>query len=151
MVIGLNPSTATEVKNDPTVKRCMSFAQQWGFDAMCMTNLFGFRATKPEDMLSQSDPAGPLNDQWLATIAQNADGILAAWGTIGKFENRAHQVLSILKRNLRSGVQIQALELNQDNSPKHPLYVRANIEPVPYPINHAVAGTKNERKKLREP
>lgn len=29
-VIGLNPSTADETKNDPTIRRCIQFAIDWG-------------------------------------------------------------------------------------------------------------------------
>lgn len=45
--IGLNPSTADETNDDPTLKKCMKFAHRWGFGSMCMTNLFAFRATEP--------------------------------------------------------------------------------------------------------
>ncbi len=45
--IGLNPSTADEITNDRTVKRCIDFARSWGHHGMFMLNLFGFRATDP--------------------------------------------------------------------------------------------------------
>jgi len=31
MIIGLNPSTADEVENDPTIIRCINFAKSWGY------------------------------------------------------------------------------------------------------------------------
>jgi sec-independent protein translocase protein TatC len=34
MFIGLNPSTADEVKNDPTVRRCINFAITWGYGGL---------------------------------------------------------------------------------------------------------------------
>src|SRR5436190_24052676 len=64
-VIGLNPSTADEVKNDPTVARCVDFVSRWHFSWMCMTNLFGLRATNPEEMLASRDPIGDDNWSWI--------------------------------------------------------------------------------------
>lgn len=59
--IGLNPSTADETRDDPTIRRCIGFAKLWGYGALCMTNLFAFRATKPRDMRQAADPIGPEN------------------------------------------------------------------------------------------
>ncbi len=61
MFIGLNPSTADETADDPTIRRCVSFAKAWGFGGLCMANLFAYRATNPADMLMQADPIGPDN------------------------------------------------------------------------------------------
>lgn len=33
-VIGLNPSTADETKDDPTIRRCLGFAKAWGYGAL---------------------------------------------------------------------------------------------------------------------
>lgn len=59
MFIGLNPSTADETADDPTIRRCIAFARAWGYGALCMANLFAYRATQPADMLAQDDPVGP--------------------------------------------------------------------------------------------
>jgi hypothetical protein len=50
VVIGLNPSTADETKNDPTIRRCINFAQRERCGGLVMLNLFGFRATDPKVM-----------------------------------------------------------------------------------------------------
>jgi len=50
MFIGLNPSTADETSDDPTLTRCINYAKYWGFGGVCMANLFAFRATKPSAM-----------------------------------------------------------------------------------------------------
>ena len=56
MFVGLNPSTADETNDDPTIRRCIAFAKAWGYDALCMTNIFAFRATNPMVMLAQPAP-----------------------------------------------------------------------------------------------
>ena len=51
----LNPSTADEERNDPTIRRCINFANAWGFGWLDVTNLSSLRATNPKEMLE----AGP--------------------------------------------------------------------------------------------
>ena len=122
MVIGLNPSTADETRNDPTIRRCIDFAKRWGFGALCMTNLFAWRDTKPENMKRAEYPIGEENDFWLGACALNAGLVLAAWGKNGSHLNRASQVQQDFKS---CGFKMHALKTNRDGSPMHPLYVPA--------------------------
>lgn len=130
MVIGLNPSTADETKDDPTIRRCIDFAKRWGFGALCMTNLFAWRDTKPENMKKASDPIGPENDRWLCSIAHDcwaAGGIvLAGWGNHGSYLGRAETIAGLLNN-------IKCLAYNQDGSPMHPLYTPKTSIPLPWP------------------
>lgn len=125
MVIGLNPSTADETQDDPTIRRCIGFAKRWGFGALCMTNLFALRATDPEIMKADPDPTGDTNDDHLWTLAKGAGMILAAWGKNGNHRDRAEAVLMMLE-----SFAIHALAINKDGTPKHPLYVAAATVPV---------------------
>jgi hypothetical protein len=68
MFVGLNPSTADEVKDDPTVRRCIGYAKRWGFGGLIMTNIFAFRSTDPNALVELDDPVGPRNDAWLRRL-----------------------------------------------------------------------------------
>lgn len=125
MFVGLNPSTADETEDDPTIRRCISYAQEWGYSALCMANLFAYRATKPRDMKAAEDPVGPDNDRILRTLFDSAGIIIAAWGRDGKYRCRDLDVLSILDYPF-------CLKRNQDGSPAHPLYLRADLTPYPF-------------------
>lgn len=127
MVIGLNPSTADETKNDPTIRRCMDFAKRWGYGALCMTNLFAYRDTNPESMKQEFDPVGPENDKWILDCAHGAGMILAAWGKHGIHNDRATEVVNFLEEHMYS---LRALQLNKDGTPRHPLYVSRGTKPV---------------------
>lgn len=129
MVIGLNPSTADETKDDPTIRRCIGFAKRWGFSALCMTNLFAWRDTKPANMMVAQEPVGFDNGKWLCEIAEGAGMILAAWGKDGKFKSRDRQVLSAIRA---IGKPVHCLKQNKDGSPMHPLYVAAETIPLIY-------------------
>ena len=65
LFIGLNPSTADETLDDPTIRRCIDFAKRWGYGGLVMANLFAYRATNPSEMKAATDPVGVANDEWL--------------------------------------------------------------------------------------
>lgn len=118
MIVGLNPSTADETKDDNTIRKCVKFAKTWGYQALCMTNLFAFRATQPSDMIAAPEPIGAENNQHLLEIAQDAGLILVAWGAMGGYMHRDRQVIELLK-----GKSLKCLGLTQGGLPKHPLYI----------------------------
>lgn len=121
--IGLNPSTADEVQDDPTIRRCIAFAKAWGYGALCMTNIFAWRDTDPEKMKKVADPIGPDNDKWLQEIASQAGIVIAAWGKHGSHLYRGIKVKQMLPN-------LHHLKLNSDGSPAHPLYLSAKLKPL---------------------
>lgn len=122
--IGLNPSTADETVNDPTIRRCIGFARRWGYGRMIMLNLFGFRATDPRDMKKAPDPVGPDNDVWIRRLAEGIETI-AVWGAHGHWLERDHQVLDLVG-------PVKCLGTTKEGFPKHPLYLRGDVVPEPY-------------------
>jgi hypothetical protein len=125
----LNPSTATAVRLDRTVARCVRFAQAWGFGALEVVNVFAYRATDPRTMKAQSDPVGAGNDHALVAAGAAADLVVAAWGTHAAHGGREGQVRA---RFADVGVDLRCLRVTKKGHPGHPLYVRANTVPVPY-------------------
>lgn len=123
--IGLNPSTADEVTNDPTIRRCIDFAHRWGYGALCMTNLFAYRATKPEAMMKYSEPVGDENDKWLLKISERASILIAAWSQYGTHLNRAQAVRRLIKK------EMFYLRLSEKTGqPYHPLYLPKTSLPI---------------------
>jgi hypothetical protein len=123
MFVGLNPSTADEIKDDPTIRRCINFAKEWGYGGVCVTNLFAFRATKPIDMMKADNPVGVENDIWLYRIANNASIIVAAWGVHGTFSGRHIAVREMLPN-------LHYLRLTKNGYPGHPLYLPKTLTPI---------------------
>lgn len=123
MFIGLNPSTADESEDDPTLTRCIRYAQSWAYGGVCMANLFAFRATDPKVMMSAPDPVGVDNDHWLLELSQNAGLVIAAWGNTGRFMGRSEHVRRLI-------ANLHCLKLNKSGEPAHPLYQKADIRPV---------------------
>jgi len=130
----LNPSTADEVQNDPTVERCHRRAIRMGAGGVVVVNLFALRSTDPSALYGHPDPVGPANDASIVDECSKAGMVIAAWGTHGKHLGRAEAVLALLAA---AGVKLHALAVNADGSPKHPLYIANNAEPLPYPPGRA--------------
>jgi len=130
LFVMLNPSTATEFQNDPTVERCERRARALGFGAFRVTNIFAFRATDPRVMRAQADPIGPANDEAIRDSAEGwADRILCAWGTHGAHLNRGAQVEALLRA---TGRPLFTLGLSKGGHPKHPLYIGYDQQPEPW-------------------
>lgn len=121
VVIGLNPSTADETKDDPTIRRCVGFAKSWGFNSLFMLNLFALRSTDPNALRGANDPIGPDNDFHLHSICKGRR-VLCAWGTHGEFLGRGEEVREMLHGHCELG----HLGLTKDGLPRHPLYLRAD-------------------------
>ncbi len=127
LFVMLNPSTATEVQNDPTVERCERRARALGFGAFTVTNIFAWRDTDPRKMRAAADPVGPENDAAILQATREADQILAAWGTHGAHLGRGPAVEALLRG---TGLPVHHLGLTKDGHPKHPLYIGYAQQPT---------------------
>lgn len=126
-VCALNPSTADESANDPTVTRCIVRAKRMGFRRFEMLNLFAWRSTDPKQLLKVEDPIGPENDGWIVARASEAKMLICGWGvTSPLIPERAKAVRSLLRA---AGVKSYALKLTDSGQPWHPLYLSYSAEP----------------------
>ena len=124
--IGLNPSTADETKDDPTIRRCIRFAQDWGFAQLYMLNLFAYRATDPKVMMAHPSPIGPDNMDYMERriFSGNCGMVVAAWGVHGAHLNQGAKVREHFRGRLHH------LGLTKEGFPKHPLYLKADTKPT---------------------
>lgn len=132
MFVGLNPSTADGMSDDPTMRRCIRFAKDWGYEGLWMGNLFAYRATNPADLPADLALAvGPeQTDNWLRWMRSKSELCIAAWGAHPMAERRAGPVRELLGA-------VSALGLTKDGHPRHPLYLRADSQPFPWTLEAA--------------
>lgn len=124
LFIGLNPSTADERENDPTIRRCIDYARRWGFGGLYMANLFAYCASYPNVLKAAEDPVGPDNDRWIPELASEAALVVAVWGNDGRFKNRSVRIRKMLP-------DMQCLRMNKGGEPAHPLYQSKTATPIP--------------------
>ena len=129
----LNPSTADGIHDDPTIRRCMGFAERWGYRRLEVVNLSPIRATSPKELRRllrlQGDwqmPSDVMNSRTIEEVVDGSGLVVAAWGagveTFG-LETRAEEVVDLCDN-------LKVLGLTKYGHPKHPLYVRRDVEPI---------------------
>jgi hypothetical protein len=124
LFVGLNPSTADQSQDDPTIRRCAGFARQWGFDWLLMGNLYAYRSTDPKVLNQIEGSVGPENQEFLKIMAQRAELIVAAWGA-----NTLNAPARFIAQWLLSLPRTKCLGQNAGGSPKHPLYLAGTSIP----------------------
>lgn len=149
--IMLNPSTATAITgttedDDPTITTCVGFGELWGCGGLEVVNAFGLKATDPSKLYDAAEPIGPENDRHILDVVAgrsppagwNGTGawspasvgpVVVAWGNHGVFKDRDREVMRLLAG---AGIAAQALGMNKNGTPWHPLYRKRTTPLVAY-------------------
>lgn len=145
LFIMLNPSTADAELDDPTIRRCISFAKREGCTELTVVNLFALRSTNPEYLLTAQDPVGPDNDQYIKEqVEKHQNGlIIAAWGSHKSISKRVSQVIPLLNN-------AYCLGTNKDGTPKHPLYLASLTPLIRYAEQHEYEVFSNFEESLKK-
>jgi hypothetical protein len=132
----LNPSTADDSTDDPTIRRVVRFTRDAGYSDLVVVNLFAARSTNPKHLLEMDDPIGPRNDTEVRLAMRESDAVVFAWGSwyasnLNRFEviDTAAPVRTFTELD---GLTPACLGTTKDGAPRHPLYVSARQSLVPY-------------------
>ena len=123
MFIGLNPSTANEDDNDPTIRSVERISKHNRFGGFYMMNCFPLVSTNPGVLHAFYDtPFHDIEDsenmRWLLDIKTKCSTVVFAWGNFDVAKERAKSISSYFK-------DAKALHINKNGSPKHPLYCKS--------------------------
>lgn len=125
----LNPSTADEMLDDPTIRRCIGYAKRWGHGGLVLGNVFALRSTDPAALRTHPNPIGPDNDKAILRIVAEADGnVVCGWGMHGAFMNRGERVMELIR--YYGQATPKALSMTSTGQPGHPLYLKSDIIPM---------------------
>lgn len=119
VIVGLNPSTADAQIDDPTIRRCMCFARDWGFNELIMVNLFAYRTPHPSHLKKCDSPVGPGNRRALRRACESAKRVVVAWGVHGTYLDQAAKFSAIGRAQ-----PLYCFGLSKNHQPLHPLYQR---------------------------
>lgn len=126
LFIMLNPSTADASQDDPTIRRCMSFADRLCCGTLEVVNCYAYRSTDPKILseLHIKESVGPDNWYYMSKAIARADFIILAWGA----NPVDHITKNFIKGTLKScGKSAHHLgELTKAGHPRHPLYLAAD-------------------------
>jgi hypothetical protein len=124
----LNPSSADERRNDPTIRRCMGFARAWNFGSMEVVNLFASKATDYRELFKVSAPVGEDNDRFLLQAIERCSTVVLGWGTKGTLLGRDRQVIQMLAHRK----DVYCLGITKEGQPRHPLYIKGDTNMMPF-------------------
>ncbi len=130
LFVMLNPSKATAELDDPTICRCMGFADTWKCTSLTVVNLYALRATDPKELARHPSPIGADNDKHLSEQLEahwNTGVVVVAWGA-----NKAARHHKLINTMTTLSGKVSCLGINKDGSPKHPLYVKADQPLIPW-------------------
>lgn len=120
--IMLNPSTADDRVDDPTIQACMEIARRNRCGAIVVVNLFALRSSTPRVLLDAEDPVGPRNDTFLRLVlvddSRAGDFVIAAWGTNGGLRQRDAAVRAMVAD---WSLKLKCIGRTMGGHPKHPL------------------------------
>ena len=130
MFLMLNPSTADETEDDPTIRRCINFAKRWGYGALWIGNLWAFRATDPKELKAAWWPVGRQNDEAIKDMATMSEQVICAWGAHAEeMPGRPTHVVNRVLGSQRN--KLYCLGTTKSGQPAHPLYIPADKELTP--------------------
>lgn len=130
MFLMMNPSTATEEYDDPTVRKCRVYAMRWGYNHLIIGNVMAYRTTDPSLLRGVDDPIGPDNLLQLRKAIETFKPlVVCAWGTLPRRLIAADQNVRDLLRELE--IEARVLHVNSSGSPGHPLYLPLAIDEPP--------------------
>jgi len=128
--IMLNPSKADAFSDDPTVRLCCAWGRMLGFFGVVIVNLYAWRSTDPQALLTASDPVGPENDRHIAAALADHEAVMCAWGAHGDLK-RVAEVKAMIRA---AGRGSRCLGITKSGAPRHPLRVPYSTVPFDFPV-----------------
>ncbi|MDX3913792.1 MAG: DUF1643 domain-containing protein [Pseudosphingobacterium sp.] len=123
-----NPSKADANIDDPTIRRCMSFAHSWGYGGIYVGNLYPFRATDPNELrlVSSADRKNnPENYYHVKEMYDKCSIAILAYGNPTILDDpKPHPWLW--------NGDFYYLKLTNKGFPCHPLYLKKDLKPIKY-------------------
>ncbi len=128
--IGINPSTAAPDALDNTLKSVERIADGNGYDSFIMFNVYAQRATRPQDMEREMNPALHRENMaafaYVLSLSEGTPSVWAAWGNIIETRGYLKQCVSdmIDIGGLYGAAWYTAGPRSRRGHPHHPLYLK---------------------------
>ena len=116
LFIGLNPSVADHEKDDPTIRKCIGFAKRWGFNGICMLNLFTQVTTDPKKL--KPEPLNAEAARLMMGHASMAEKVICCWGAFEEATTGLVRIYDALQ--LARVKTLYCLGKTKSGAPRHP-------------------------------
>lgn len=137
----LNPSTADHEQDDATIRRCIGFAQQEGFGALEVVNLFAYRTPHPAALKHAGFPVGPENDEHIRRACEGAERVVVAWGAQLDAQPRVQMVMPLI---CATGLEPYCLAITRSGFPGHPVRLPKSSRMRPFSLEAISAAMQGQ-------
>jgi hypothetical protein len=117
LFIGLNPSTANELTDDPTIRRLCDFARSWGYGGLYACNLYSQVTPYPEDLKDNND-FFDANVHARKMTVELSSLVVCGWGDGVKKIEFGDARASAIKWDIQKPM---CFGLTKSGNPKHPV------------------------------
>lgn len=135
LFVMLNPSTADERRDDPTIRRCVAFARALDCGRLEVVNLYALRATDPRKLWRHPSPIGWENHDHIQCAVDEAARIIVAWGANARDLGRVGAVVAQMPRK-----RVECLGVTSKGHPRHPLMLPRHAKPEPWSLARLKGG-----------
>jgi len=138
LVIGVNPSTATPEKDDPTIRKVRKLTALAGYDGWIMGNLYPQIASHPKELHKNADKN--LISSNLDILKQlqkqyRIDAVWAAWGDAIDHRSYLGEALVEIQDVLDGDFEwYYRGSLTCKGNPRHPLYMKEQEDYTWFPV-----------------
>lgn len=135
VVVGLNPSTATPEKLDPTIKTIRKIVEKENLNGWIMINLYPMRTPNPNELpFTMDEKIAKKNIEVIKWIVQKymIGRVYAAWGS--NIEKRGYLVDECQKIVDSISEEWFVRGTTKNGHPKHPLYVPVEEKMEWFPV-----------------
>ncbi len=128
LVVGVNPSTATPWKDDPTIRKVRNIIKESNYDGWVMVNLYPQVTSEPDNLPKVMDADITEKNMQIISEIIEKNYIAAAWAAWGNLIDKRPYLGEILCQ-LEEYVQCEWYyrgSLTRSGNPRHPLYLPVN-------------------------
>lgn len=122
LFVMLNPSTADAEIDDATIRSCIRLCRGESYGSFEVVNVFGWRATKPDELLKALDPCGPQNEWHVRAALGRCDIPICAWGAWPPAEAASAYVRNAIRAERPAAF---CFGKTKSGAPRHPLYIKS--------------------------
>ena len=122
LLVMLNPSTADARQDDATIRSCVRLLSGLGYGSMEVVNVFAYRATKPDELLTAANPYGPKNEDSVRAAIKRCAIVIVAWGAWPLADQAAIYIRNAIRAERPA---MFCFGRTKSGAPKHPLYIKS--------------------------
>jgi len=140
---GINPSTATAEKDDPTIIKIKKISEKNNYRSWIMLNIYPTIESNPDNLPREiNEVVHKKNIKYIKKYIDDDTTIVAAWGDA--IDDKEHPYLKDCLKEIVNEINginkrwYSIGELTKKGNPRHPLYVKTDEKLIEFTIGNYI-------------